>query len=42
VCDQILSLPLYPRLDDRAISVVAGALATGPAPAIDRVQAAER
>jgi dTDP-4-amino-4,6-dideoxygalactose transaminase len=42
VCEQILSLPLYPRLDERAISVVASALATGPEPAIDRVQAAER
>ena len=42
VCDQILSLPLYPRLDDRAVSAVAGALATGPEPVSDRVQAAER
>ena len=42
VCDQVLSLPLYPRLDDRAVGAVAGALATGPEPVIDRVQAAER
>ena len=42
VCDQILSLPLYPRLDDRAVAAVAGALATAPEPVIDRVQTAKR
>jgi len=42
VCDEILSLPLYPRLDDRAVSAVASAVAAGPVPAVDRVQAAER
>ena len=42
VCDQILSLPLYPRLDERAVRAVAGAVAAGPAPAVHRVQTAER
>ena len=31
VCDEILSLPLYPRLDERAVRAVAGAVAAGPA-----------
>jgi dTDP-4-amino-4,6-dideoxygalactose transaminase len=42
VCGEVLSLPLYPQLDERAIGAIAGALAAGPAPAAERVQTAER
>ena len=33
VCGEILSLPLYPSLDDAAVSHVAAALTSGPQPA---------
>jgi dTDP-3-amino-3,4,6-trideoxy-alpha-D-glucose transaminase len=36
VCAEVFSLPLYPALPDEAVAQVAGALATGPAPAATR------
>ena len=42
ICEEVLSLPLYPALDARAITMVVDALATGPASTVDRAQAAER
>ncbi len=42
VCREVLSLPLYPALDEHAISAVTEALATGPAAVVDRAHAAER
>jgi dTDP-4-amino-4,6-dideoxygalactose transaminase len=42
ICGEVLSLPLYPALDERGIDAVAEALAAAPGSAVDRVQAAER